>query len=165
MPGPGKRITFLTKLELHGKTATGFEVPAVAVEQLGNSKRPPVRVTIGRYSYRSTVAPMSGCFMLPLSAEHRTAAGVVAGEMLRVTLELDTAERTVDVPPDLASAMRKAAGTRAAFDGLSYTNRKQIALSIVTAKQEETRLRRIAKAIAQLQAVKPAGRKRPARSS
>jgi hypothetical protein len=150
-----KRVTFQSKLELHGKTATGFEVPAGAVAALGSSKRPPVKVTLGRYSYRSTVAPMRGCFMLPLAAEHRASAGVSAGETIKVTLELDTAERTVEIPPELATAMRKAAGTRAAFDGLSYTRRKEIALAVTSAKQTETRARRIAKAIAELKAIKP----------
>lgn len=147
------KAKFRTRLELHGKTATGYEVPASVVEQLGKGKRPPVKVTIGKYSYRSTVMPMGGVYMLPLAAEHRIAAGVEADQEIEVTLELDTAERTVDIPPELASAMRKSPGTRAAFDQLSYTNRKEIALAITSAKQEETRARRIAKAIAELKAV------------
>lgn len=150
-----KAHRFRTRLNLHGKTATGFEVPAPVVESLGKGKRPPVKVTIGKYSYRSTVMPMGGVYMLPLASEHRTAAGVAADEMIEVSLELDTAERTVTIPADLASAMRKAAGTRAAFDGLSYTRRKEIAISIEAAKQEETRVRRITKAIAELKAVPP----------
>jgi uncharacterized protein YdeI (YjbR/CyaY-like superfamily) len=95
---------------------------------------------------------MSGCYMLPLAAEHRTAAGLSAGETIKVTLELDTEVRTVEVPPDLARAMRQATGTKAAFDSLSYTRRKEIALAVTSAKQEETRVRRVAKAIAELQA-------------
>lgn len=150
-----KSVRFRTRLNLHGKTATGFEVPDSAVEQLGSSRRPPVKVTIGKHAYRSTVVPMGGRFMLPLAAEHRTSAGVSAGEMITVTLELDTAERTVTVPADLASAMRKVAGTRAAFDSLSYTRRKEIALAIETAKKEETRRRRIDKAIAELKSLTP----------
>jgi hypothetical protein len=149
------KARFRTRLELHGKTATGYEVPASVVEQLGKGKRPPVKVTIGKYSYRSTVMPMGGVYMLPLAAEHRIAAGVSANQEIEVTLELDTAERTVTIPADLATAMRKAAGTRAAFDGLSYTRRKEMVLAVEGAKQEETRLRRIAKAIAELQAIKP----------
>ena len=57
-----------------GKTATGVEVPAKVVEQLG-SKRPKVRVTINGYTYRSSVAPMSGTFMLGISAEVRETGG------------------------------------------------------------------------------------------
>ena len=58
-------------LQLNGKTATGIEVPEKIVESLGHGKRPPVRVTITGYTYPSTVAPMGGTFMLPVSAEVR----------------------------------------------------------------------------------------------
>lgn len=155
MATAAKRVTFKTKLELHGKTATGITVPASAVEQFASGKRPKVKVTIGTYSYRSTVMPMGGVFMLPLAAEHRTAAGVAAGQVVEITLQLDTEERTVEIPPALLSAMRKAPGTKAVFDSLNYTRRKEIALSITSAKQDETRERRLVKAIAELKAVKP----------
>ncbi|MGH2562091.1 MAG: DUF1905 domain-containing protein, partial [Thermomicrobiales bacterium] len=56
-------------LQLGGKTATGIEIPADVVAALGSSKRPPVRVTINGYTYRSTVAVLGGVFMLGVSAE------------------------------------------------------------------------------------------------
>jgi hypothetical protein len=148
-----KSIAFRTTIELHGKTATGIEVPAPVVEQLGTSRRPPVQVTIGSHTFRTTIMPMGGRYLLPLNAANRESAGVAAGATITVKLALDTAERTVTVPPALASAMKQAAGLRATFDGLSYTARKEIALAITSAKQEETRVRRIEKAIAELKAV------------
>ena len=53
-------MRFRTTIELHGKTATGFQVPPEVVAALGSGKRPAVLVTIGGHSYRSTVAPMGG---------------------------------------------------------------------------------------------------------
>jgi len=50
-----------------------------------------VRATINGYTYRSSVAPMSGAFMLGISSEVREQAGVAAGDRLDVELELDTA--------------------------------------------------------------------------
>ena len=38
--------------------------------------------------------------MLPFAAEHRDATGLAAGDDVDVTLELDTAPREVEVPPD-----------------------------------------------------------------
>jgi Domain of unknown function (DUF1905) len=73
-----------------GKTATGVVVPAQVVEQLG-SKRPKVRATINGNTYRSSVAPMSGTFMLGISAEVREKAGVTACDRVDVDLELDAA--------------------------------------------------------------------------
>src|SRR5579872_2282569 len=93
-------MRFRAIIQHSGKTATGISVPAEVVSALGTSKRPAVRVTINGYTYRSTVAPLGGAFMLPLSAEHRAAAGVAAGDAVEVTLVRDTAPRVVSVPPD-----------------------------------------------------------------
>src|SRR5215213_8957422 len=98
-------MKFRTTLELGGKTATGFQIPAEVVEALGSGKRPTVRVTINGYTYRNTVAVMGGVFMLGVSAEHRAAAGVQAGNEIDVDIELDTAPREVTVPPDFADAL------------------------------------------------------------
>ncbi len=64
-------MRFRAVLQLHGKTATGIEVPAEIVASLGAGKRPPVRVTVNGYTYRNTVALMGGQFLLGVSAEHR----------------------------------------------------------------------------------------------
>ena len=67
-------MRFATTVELGGKTATGMEVPDHVVEALGGGKRPPVNVTVGGHTYRTTVAVMGGRYLVPLSAENRTAA-------------------------------------------------------------------------------------------
>ncbi len=143
-------MKFRTRIELSGKTATGIQVPAEVVAQLGSGKRPPVRVTINGYTYRSTVAPMGGVFMLPLSAENRTQAGVNAGDEVEVEVESDTQPREVSVPPDFREALDRDPDARRHFDGLSYSNKQRIVLSIEGAKTAETRQRRIAKALEEL---------------
>jgi hypothetical protein len=144
------QVKFRATIKLEGKTATGFQVPAEVVASLGSHKRPPVSVTIKGYTYRSTVMPYSGVFMLPLSAENREAAGVKAGDQVEVTLELDQEPRTVGVPDDLAAALSAQPGARAAFDALSYTLRKEYARQVEEAKTPETRARRIAGVVAKL---------------
>jgi Bacteriocin-protection, YdeI or OmpD-Associated/Domain of unknown function (DUF1905) len=144
-------MRFRATLLLGGKTATGIEVPAEVVTQLGQSKRPAVRITINGYTYRSTVAPLSGAFMLPVSAEVRENAGVTAGDEVDVDLELDTEPREVVVPADLRDALEDDADAKRFFDGLSYSNKRRIVLSIEDAKTAETRQRRIAKAVSMLQ--------------
>ncbi|MGH2633889.1 MAG: YdeI/OmpD-associated family protein, partial [Tepidiformaceae bacterium] len=130
-----------------GKTATGIRVPPELVAQLGSSKRPAVRVTIGRYTYRSTVAVMGGEFMLPVSAEVRANAAVAAGDDVDVELELDTAPREVEVPADFANALDGDTEARRFFDALSYSNKRRHVLAVEGAKTTETRQRRIAKAV------------------
>lgn len=140
-------MKFKATVELNGKTATGIEVPAEAVEALGSGKKPAVYATVAGYTYRSTVAAMGGRYMLPLSAEHRGAAGVAAGDEVEVSLMLDTDPREVKVPDDLAAALAGAPAARAFFDGLSNSNKSRVVLSVEGAKTEETRLRRIDKAV------------------
>src|SRR3954465_160371 len=98
-------MRFSTTVVLAGKTATGLEVPAEVVTALGAGKRPPVTVTVGGHTYRSTVAPMAGSYWLPLAAEHRVAARVAAGDVVEVDVELDEAPRVVEVPADLGAAL------------------------------------------------------------
>jgi bifunctional DNA-binding transcriptional regulator/antitoxin component of YhaV-PrlF toxin-antitoxin module len=141
---------FHTVLLLAGKTATGVEVPAEVVERMGAGKRPAVHVTINGYSYRSTVAVMGGVFMLPVSAEVRTAAGITAGDTVEVQLALDTEPRTVPVPTDLAAALDATPAARQAFERLSYSHKRQHVLAVEDAKTPETRQRRIAKTISTL---------------
>ena len=143
-------MRFRAIIQLSGKTATGIRVPADIVESFGSSKRPPVRVTIKGYTYRSTVAPMGGEFMLPVSAEVRENTGVAAGDEVDVDVELDTEPREVTVPPDFMEALDRDADARRFFDGLSYSNKQRVVLSIEGAKTAETRLRRIAKAMSDL---------------
>ncbi len=140
-------LRFRAILQLHGKTATGIEVPAEIVATLEVGKRPAVNVTINDYTYRSTVAPMGGVFMLPVSAEIRAGAGVAAGDEVVVELALDSAPREVAVPPDFAEALDREPDARRAFDALSYSNKRRHVLSIGDAKTPETRQRRIAKAV------------------
>jgi hypothetical protein len=143
-------ITFKTTiLKADGLNATGISVPPDVIAELGTSKRPKVKITLNNHTYRSTVAPYGDVFMLPLSQEHRAAAGVEAGDELLVTIELDTEPRTVDVPDDLALALDNA-GALAKFDALSYTNRKEYVRQVESAKAQETRERRILGIVAKL---------------
>jgi hypothetical protein len=143
-------MKFQATVFLGGKTATGIVVPPEVVAALGASKRPAVKVTLNGHRYRSTVAPRGGVFMLPLSAEHRDAAGVAAGDMVDVDLELDAEPRTVTLPDDFAAALDREEGARRRFDGLSYSHQRQHVLAIEDAKTPETRQRRIDKALAML---------------
>ena len=141
---------FRSLLELAGKTATGMQVPPEVVEALGAGKRPPVRVTIGRHTWPSTIAVYGGRYFLGVSAENREKAGIAAGETVSVIVELDAAPRTVAIPPDLARALKKQAGAHTAFKELSYTHQREHVEAIQGAKKPETRQRRIEKALAML---------------
>jgi hypothetical protein len=150
--GDEDAVRFRATVELGGKTATGFEVPADVVARLGSGKRPAVRVTVGAHTYRSTIAVMGGRFMLPLSAENRAAAGVAAGEEVEVDLAPDLLPRTVEVPDDLAALLAADPAARSTFDGLAPGQRKEWVRWVTEAKRPETRADRLAKTVEALAA-------------
>jgi hypothetical protein len=143
-------MKFETTVELFTKTGTGLRVPQEVVANLGERKRPPVRVTIGDYTYRSTVAVYGDEFFLPLNAQNRERAGVAAGDRIDVDIELDTEPREVTVPADLTSALEHDAQARQRFDGLSFSHKREYVTWIEEAKRAETRERRIATAVEML---------------
>jgi hypothetical protein len=146
-------MKFHATVESTGKNTTGIEVPADVVTELGGGKRPPVRVTLNGHTYRTTIGVMAGRSLISVSAAVRQAAAVAAGQSIEVELDLDTAARELSVPADLATLMDS--DTRQFFDALSYSRRQQFVLPIEQAKTEETRQRRITKAIAALRERKP----------
>jgi hypothetical protein len=148
-------VRFRATVEQSGRTATGIPVPETVVKGLGGGKRPPVRVTINGHTYRSSIAPMGGRFMVGVSAENRAAAHVAGGDVVDVDVELDTAPRKVEVPRDLAAAFKKDGKAKATFESLSYSNQRWHVESIEGAKTDETRQRRIAKSIAALREGRP----------
>ena len=140
--------TFRATIVQTGKTACGIQVPEAVVEALGGSKRPAVVVTIGHYTYRSTVAPMGGEWWVGVNSDHRAASGLKAGDEVQVTLELDTAPRELEIPPELEAALDADPQARAFFDGLSYSNKRVFTLSVEGTSNPETKARRVEKAIA-----------------
>ena len=143
-------MKFRSEVLLGGKTATGIQVPEEVVASLGAGYRPKVRVTVGSYTYRTTVARMSGMFLIPLNAENRAASRVGAGDMVDVTIELDDEPREVEVPDDLRMAIAREPAAEAWFNRLSYTHRKEWVRWVEEAKREETRRSRIEKTVASL---------------
>ena len=148
-------MRFHTTIVQSGKTATGIEVPEEIVDGLGAGKRPKVVVTVNGYTYRSSIAPMSGGYWVGFSSEHRDASGLGGGDEVDVELELDTAPREVAVPDDLAAALAADPAARRTWDGLSYSNRSWHVLQITGAKTDETRQRRIAKSVETLRDGRP----------
>jgi uncharacterized protein YdeI (YjbR/CyaY-like superfamily) len=85
--------------------------------------------------------------MMPVSKALRDGAGVKPGDTVSVVMERDEGERIVEAPRRLKKELAKSKTAQANWEKLSFTNKKEIALSISSAKQEETRQRRLAKAM------------------
>src|SRR3977135_1566788 len=116
-------MRFHTTLLQSGKTAVGIQVPNEVVEALGAGKRPPVRVTINGYTYRNTIAVMSGVFMVGVSAEHREKARVAGGDEVDIDIELDTQPRELTLPPDFSEILDRHSDARQVFESLWHSRR------------------------------------------
>jgi hypothetical protein len=145
-------MRFRTELLSNGKTATGIEVPGDVLTALDAGKKPAVKVTLNGYTYRSSVATVDGKPMIGVSGDVRNAAGVAAGQVVDVELQLDTEKRVVAIPEELAALLSADPAARAVYFKLSYSNQRRIVEPIDQAKTPETRRRRIDKAIEGLRA-------------
>lgn len=139
---------FRTTLWASGGNNVGIVVPDEIVQSFGRGKRVPVKVTINHdYTYRSTIALMGGKFLISFNAETRSATGRGAGDEVEVTIELDDAPRTIEVPADLADALAATPSAAEAWATLSYSKQRAHLEPIAAAKTDETRARRVLKVI------------------
>ena len=134
---------FDAELERVGKTSARLRVPVDLKEIFGRA-RPPLKVTVEGHTWRTTPGVYGGVAYIGLNKDVRSAAGVDAGDRVRVTMELDTEPRTVAVPADLRSALEADPQAKAAFADLSFTHGREYVEWIEEAKRPETRARRIA---------------------
>lgn len=145
----------MSELQLH--TVLEPRGPAAAIlltdEQVaafGAGRTFPVVVSFGDRDIRLRLARMGGENMIGFSRAARAEAGVEIGQEVDVTIAVDTAERTIEVPPALAEALDAEPAARAAFDALAPSKRKEMARQIAEAKAEDTRARRLEKVLAAL---------------
>src|SRR3954454_9204626 len=113
-----KRVTFETTVTASGNN-TGIVVPEDAIAELAAGKRPPVLINVNGHEYRSTVAVMSGKYMIGISAAIRKATGLKAADPITVTLTLADSPREVDIPDEFQTALAANAQAHAFFAKLS----------------------------------------------
>lgn len=101
--------------------------------------------------YRGILTRMGTDFhMLIILKSIREQIGKTFGDEVKITVELDTEPRVLEVPKDLLKELKKDKEAKAFFEKLSYTHQREYVMWIEEAKKEETRARRILKAIEML---------------
>ena len=128
-------------------TTPGSRYRRDVIDQLASGKSPAVVVNVNGYEYRNTVGVRSGTFLISLSAAVRKATGLKGGDPIAVTLTLAEGPRPVDMSEDFGSALDANPEARAFFDGLSNSLQRYHCDNINGAKTDDTRQRRIAKAV------------------
>lgn len=134
-----------------GGGGTLVPVPPDVAAKLGLKGIPRINAVIAGQPYRGSLMPMGdGTYCLGVLKSIQEAAGVGLGGAITVELELDSAPRLIEPPPDLARLLVRDGKAAAAWEKLSYTNKKEMARSLEEAKRPETRERRLAAAIEKL---------------
>jgi hypothetical protein len=135
-----------------GELAGWIEVPFSVEELFGTRGRVPVKVTVNGLTYRSSMSNMGGgCHIIPVRRDRAEKANARAGEKVSVTIEHDTAKRTVTPPKELKALLAKNAKAKAGWDAFSFTHKREWAEAIRDAKRPETKQKRLAQAIAALE--------------
>ena len=134
-----------------GGDGTLVPVPKDVAAKMGLKGMPKVQAVIAGQPYRGSLMPMGdGTYCLGVLKSIQEAAGVKPGDTITVEIELDTAPRTVQPPPDLAKVIARDKKAAAAWEKLSYTNKKEMARGLEEAKTRETRERRFGTAVERL---------------
>lgn len=143
-----QQLRFKGKIEGTEAGVVAAITPPVDVpEFFGTRARVPVRGTINGYPFRSSLMPMGGCHRMPVNKTLRDGAGARPGDIVDVVMERDEEKRTVEAPAVLKKAWAKNKVAKANWEKMAFTHKKEIALWIEAAKKEETRARRVAKAM------------------
>lgn len=119
-------------------------------ESFGTKGQVRVNATFDGVPYQGSLANMGSGHILILRKDVKAKVRKGHGDTVRVTVQKDTAERVVEVPEVLQKALTADSEIKVFYDSLSYTNRKEYATWISSAKREETREKRLSKAIEML---------------
>jgi hypothetical protein len=145
------KIEFTARLETVEQGGVFFTLPRKESVKFGTRGRVAVKGTLNGCPFRSSIFPTGdGGHFMGVNKGVRDGAKVNAGQRVRLVMETDNAPRTVTLPPDLDQVLGKSTHTRASFDKLSYTHRKEYVQWIEAAKHPETRARHIAQVLSKL---------------
>ena len=110
----------------------------------------PVKATFDKVSYTGSLIKYGKpLHLLGMPKAIREQIGKSPGDTLEVVVWKDEEVRTVEVPAQFEKLIKKE-GLLPVFEKLSYTHRKEYCRWITDAKKEETRLKRLGKAIEML---------------
>jgi hypothetical protein len=142
-----KKYSFTAKIEPGPGGGAFVSFPYDVEKEFGVKGRVPVKATFEGLAYSGSLMQCGGQrHMLGVLKAIREQIGKQLGDTVRVQVWRDDGQRTVDIPSDLASLMKKH-GVREFFDSLSFTNRKEYCRWIAGAKKQETRAARLTKSI------------------
>ncbi|MCD0244658.1 YdeI/OmpD-associated family protein [Xanthomonas melonis] len=132
-----------------------LRLPAAASTQLPTRSMVTVRGSLAGHPLQATLEPDGqGGHWLKLDAALQRAAGVAAGDTVALEIAPVDVEPEPVVPDDLQAALAAQPAARATWDDITALARRDWIFWIVSGKQAQTRVKRIATACAMLAAGK-----------
>ncbi len=145
-----KKYKFKAKIEVGDGGGAYLLFPYDTVKEFATKGRVPVKATFNGVPYTGSLIKYSNpLHMLGMLKTIREKTGKGPGETIEVVVWRDEVVRPIEVPAQFENLMKKE-GLFTVFKKLSYTHRKEYCCWIKEAKKEETRLRRLEKAIEML---------------
>ncbi|WP_167140265.1 YdeI/OmpD-associated family protein [Diaminobutyricimonas sp. TR449] len=142
-PGVLSFDAVIQRADVSGSSAF-VEFPFSVSELFGVKGRVPVTARFDGHPYRGSLVTYGGPHLILVRSDVQRAIGKAAGDSVHVEIELDTAERIVDLDPDETTALTDA-GLLDAFRSMPYSHQREYHLWISEAKRAETRESRIEK--------------------
>jgi len=128
-----------------------IEFPYDTEALFGTKGRVKVKATFDGEPYQGSLVKMgSECHILGILKSIREKIGKQPGDPVTVALELDEAPRLVEIPTDFHRALKASPAAEGFFKELSYSHQREYVRWITGARREETRQRRIARAVEML---------------
>jgi hypothetical protein len=141
-PGTLEFDAVIKRADVSGSSAF-VEFPFEVRELFGVKGRVPVFATFDGADYQGSLVTYGGPrHLILVLAEIQQRIAKSPGDTVRVTVRLDSSERIVELDDDIEQQLRDA-GQFDAFRAMAYSHQREYVLWITSAKQSETRSRRI----------------------
>jgi hypothetical protein len=143
------------KVRLIGRGPNGawtfLPIPFDVEQKFGTRARVAVAGTINNQPFRNSLMPGGdGTHSMMVSKELQAGARASAGDLVAVVMDIDKAERKVEVPEEFRTALKRAPAAKKFFEQLSYSRQKEFTDWIAGAKRPETKSARVGKSIERL---------------
>lgn len=125
--------------------------PLNVSKKLGTKARVAVKGSVNGFAIRTSALPNGdGSHHIMFNKEMRVGAKADIGDTVLVEVELDSAERTPLIPPELKKAIDVNAAAKIVWVAITPRAKEEWVEWIASAKKEETRARRVEKAVERL---------------
>jgi Bacteriocin-protection, YdeI or OmpD-Associated/Domain of unknown function (DUF1905) len=145
-----KKYKFKAKIEAGDGGGAYMLFPYDTLKEFGTKGKVPVKATFNGAPYTGSLIKYGHpLHSLGIPKAIREQTGRDTGDTIEGVVWKDEEVRTIEVPAQFENLMNKE-GLLPVFKELSYTHRKEYCRWIAEAKREETRLKRLEKAIEML---------------